>query len=50
MNFNRNIPHRLVEVDIDTDSALRAKFGQIIPVMEVGPFSLKAPISAKNCK
>jgi uncharacterized membrane protein/glutaredoxin len=41
-------PHRLVEVDIDTDSALRAKFGQIIPVIEVGPFSLKAPITRQK--
>jgi len=37
-------PHRLVEVDIDLDPALIAKFGQLIPVIEVGPYSLQAPI------
>ncbi|WKZ38957.1 MAG: DUF2085 domain-containing protein [Anaerolineales bacterium] len=41
-------PHRLVEVDIDTDSALKEKFGQIIPVVEVGPYSLKAPITRQK--
>jgi uncharacterized membrane protein len=41
-------PHRLVEVDIDTDQALRAKYGQIIPVVEVGPFSLQAPITRQK--
>lgn len=41
-------PHKLVEVDIDADSALRAKYGQIIPVVEVGPYSLQAPISRQK--
>jgi uncharacterized membrane protein len=41
-------PHRLIEVDIDSDSALRAKYGQIIPVVEVGPFTLNAPISRQK--
>ena len=41
-------PHRLVEVDIESDAALLAKFGRIIPVVEVGPFSLKAPITRQK--
>lgn len=41
-------PHRLVEVDIDSDAALAAKFGQVIPVVEVGPYSLKAPITRQK--
>jgi uncharacterized membrane protein len=41
-------PHRLVEVDIDLDPALIAKFGQIIPVIEVGPYSLNAPITRQK--
>lgn len=40
--------HRLVEVDIDSDAALLAKYGQVIPVVEVGPFSLKAPITRQK--
>lgn len=41
-------PHRLVEVDIASDSSLLAKFGQAVPVVEVGPYSLKAPITRQK--
>jgi len=41
-------PHRLVEVDIDSDSALVESFGWEIPVVEVGPYSLKAPITRQK--
>ncbi len=41
-------PHRLVEVDIESDSALLAKYLVEIPVLEVGPYSLKAPITRQK--
>ena len=41
-------PHRLVEVDIDIDAVLVANFGDAIPVVEVGPYSLKAPITQQK--
>ncbi len=41
-------PHRLAEVDIESDNALLAKFLVEIPVVEVGPYSLKAPISRQK--
>ncbi len=41
-------PHRLVEVDIDVDAVLVAKYGEAIPVVEVGPYSLKAPITRQK--
>lgn len=41
-------PHRLVEVDIDSDPILQANFFEVIPVVEVGPYSLKAPISHQS--
>ena len=41
-------PHRLAEVDIETDEALQAKFDAVIPVVEVGPYSLKAPITRQS--
>jgi uncharacterized membrane protein/glutaredoxin len=41
-------PHRLVEVDIESDAALKANFGLEIPVVEVGPYSLKAPITRQK--
>jgi uncharacterized membrane protein len=39
------IPHKLVEVDIESDDALLSKYGIEIPVVEAGPFHLKAPFT-----
>lgn len=41
-------PHRLVEVDIESDGALKEKYGKIIPVVEVGPYKAEAPISRQK--
>ena len=41
-------PHRLVEVDIDSDAALVESFGLEIPVVEAGPYRLKAPITRQK--
>lgn len=41
-------PHRIVEVDIDSDPILTAKFGRFIPVLEVGPYHLKSPITRQK--
>jgi uncharacterized membrane protein len=38
-------PHRLVEVNIESDPVLHARFFDVIPVVEVGPYNLKAPIT-----
>jgi uncharacterized membrane protein len=37
------IPHRLVEVDIEQDEALLKAYALEIPVLKVGPYTLKAP-------
>lgn len=39
------VPHKLVEVDIDSDSALLSEYLLEIPVVEAGPFKLKAPFT-----
>ena len=41
-------PHQLVEVDIESDAALMANFALEIPVLEMGPYSLKAPITRQK--
>ncbi len=38
-------PHRLAEVNIDADPVLRERYSEQIPVVEVGPYQLKAPIT-----
>ncbi|HTX93096.1 MAG TPA: DUF2085 domain-containing protein [Anaerolineales bacterium] len=42
------IPHKLAIIDIDSDSSLREKFALEIPVVEVGPYRLKAPFSRQQ--
>ncbi len=41
-------PHRLVEIDIDRDPALQRKYLVEIPVVEVGPYILKAPFDKQK--
>lgn len=42
--LHAEIPHRLIEVDIDTDPDILEKYRELIPVVEIGPYTLKAPI------
>lgn len=41
-------PHRLAEVDITMDAAVYEKYMERIPVIEVGPYTLQAPISREK--
>jgi uncharacterized membrane protein len=42
------VPHKLAVIDIDSDSALREAFALEIPVVEAGPFKLKAPFTRQQ--
>jgi uncharacterized membrane protein len=44
------IPHKLVEVDIDGNRDLQVAYGFDIPVIEVGPYRLKAPFNRQELK
>ncbi len=46
--FQKQYPHRLAEVNIEDDSAINAKYGGLVPVIEVGPYTLQAPISRQK--
>lgn len=41
-------PHRLVEVDIDSDALLKAKYNKVVPILEVGPFTLKGAVTKQK--
>jgi uncharacterized membrane protein len=41
-------PHQLAEVDIESDSALMENFALEIPVIDAGPYRLKAPITRQK--
>jgi len=47
-SLQEKIPHNLVEVDIDSDPALQRAYLAEIPVVEVGPYKLSAPISRQQ--
>ncbi len=44
-SLQSEIPHTLLEIDIDRDPALQKKYLDQIPVVEAGPYSLKAPFT-----
>ena len=41
-------PHRLVEIDIASDEAIAAKYNDLVPVIEVGPYSIKGTITRQK--
>jgi uncharacterized membrane protein len=41
--LQKEFPHELVEVDINSDSSLLARYAEEIPVIKVGPYELMAP-------
>ncbi|HJR80520.1 MAG TPA: DUF2085 domain-containing protein [Anaerolineales bacterium] len=47
-SIQEKYPHRLVEIDIDTDPALQKRYLAEIPVVEVGPYALKAPFDKQK--
>ena len=40
------IPHQLVEVDIESEPTLEARFSERVPVVEVGPLAVDEPLLA----
>lgn len=44
------VPHDLLLVDVDTSPELRKKYGSRVPVVEVGPYRLEAPIDPQDLK
>jgi len=41
-------PHRLVDVDVDSDPAIQKSFGASVPVIEVGPYRLNSPFDKQK--
>jgi len=48
--INKTLPHRLAEVDIESDPALNKTYREKIPVVEIGPYTLAAPITKEQLK
>jgi uncharacterized membrane protein len=48
--LQKSIPHRLVEVDVQSDPVLQARYGEVVPVVEAGPYTLRSPFTATDLK
>ncbi len=45
ISLQAEIPHQLIEIDIQADPLLLERFGMHVPVVEIGPYTLTAPFS-----
>lgn len=43
-------PHQLIELNIDTDVALLERYGESVPVVQAGPYVLKAPFGVRDLR
>jgi uncharacterized membrane protein len=47
-SLQEKFPHRLVEVDIDSDPAIQKAYAEAVPVVEVGPYRLNSPFDRQK--
>lgn len=47
-SLEEEYPHEVIVLDIDGDKKLQQKYGEIIPVVIIGPYQLKAPITRQQ--
>ncbi len=47
-SLQEQYPHQLVEIDVDSSNDLRRAYGFEVPVVEIGPYRLKAPIDRQE--
>lgn len=48
LTLQKDIPHKLIKIDIAESSSLTKEFGTKIPVVEVGPYKVSAPIDPRK--
>jgi len=49
-SLQKEIPHRLVVFNVEEDHALKERFGERLPVVEIGPYRLLSPISQQDLR
>jgi len=45
-----DIPHEMVVIDVDSNPDLRRAYGFEVPVVEVGPYTMRAPIEPQDLR
>lgn len=43
-------PHKLIEVDIEAEPRLMERFGEEVPVVEAGPYTISAPFDTRDLR
>ena len=46
--LREKFPHHLIELDVEQDAVLNKKYLEQVPVIETGPYTLKAPITPQS--
>jgi uncharacterized membrane protein len=46
--LQKTVPHEVIVIDIDENASLRKQYGEQIPVVKIGPYTLKAPIDIRD--
>jgi uncharacterized membrane protein len=46
--LREKFPHKLIELDVEQDTVLTKKYFDQVPVIETGPYTLKAPITPQS--
>lgn len=47
-SLQEQFPHKVNIIDVDSTQELRRKYGFEVPVMEIGPYTLRAPITLQE--
>ena len=47
-SLQSEVPHRLVKLDVEQDHALSQRFGERLPVVEIGPYKLWTPFQRQD--
>jgi uncharacterized membrane protein len=50
LGLKEALPHELVVIDVDSTKELRRAYGFEVPVVEIGPYRLKAPFGIEELK
>lgn len=48
IGLQTEVPHNLVEVDVEAEASLSERYSERVPVVEIGPYTLEAPFDERD--
>jgi uncharacterized membrane protein len=49
-SLQSEFPHKVIEIDVDSEPRLLERYGESVPVLEVGPYTLRAPFDTRDLR